>query len=244
MLNTTKGIVLRSVKYGETSLILSIFTERFGLQSYIIKGVRSEKTKSKRAGLLQIGSLIEIVAEHKPNRQLQHIREFQPSYIYQSLQEEIIKNSIATFSVESLIRLLPQEETMDDLYQFAENYLIDLDTYQLHEVANFPLFFCIQCGKYFGYNILGNYSEETPYLNASEGIFTTQPPLESSSLNVEDVRMLNLLLNVQETGNVSAILLNSAARNRLLDWYILFLQHHTQHLKNLRSLEILRIILH
>lgn len=244
MLHNTKGIVLRSVKYGETSLILSVFTEISGLQSYMIKGVRSEKSKLKRSGLLQVASLLDIVAEHRPNRQLQHIREFQPTYIYQHLQEQIVKNSVAVFSVELLGRLLPQEETMEELFHFVFDYFIALDNAAQNEVANFPLFFTIECGKQFGYNILGNYSIDTPFLSESEGIFTDKSPEKGSVLHTEDIPVLAQLLAVSEIENIAAIPMNAAMRNRLLDWYIMFLQHHTQHLGNLRSLEILRTILH
>ncbi|NBO56051.1 MAG: DNA repair protein RecO, partial [Actinobacteria bacterium] len=39
-LHKTKGLVLRAVKYGDTSLVVTVFTELFGLQSYIVSGVR------------------------------------------------------------------------------------------------------------------------------------------------------------------------------------------------------------
>lgn len=244
MLHKTKGIVLRSVKYGETSLILTVFTEIAGAQSYMVKGVRNAKSKSKRAGILQAASLIEIISEHKPNRQLQHIREFEAAYIYKSVPEEIIKNSIALFSVELLSRLLPQDETMEDLFQFSSSYFIALDNSPLEKVANFPLYFIIHCGKYFGYNILGTYSADTPYVNFLEGVYTASPPANGALLYDSDVAILSQLTETDDLENLHLISLNAASRNRLLDWYILFLQHHTQHLGNLRSLEILRIILH
>lgn len=244
MIQNTKGIVLRSVKYGETSLILTVFTEVFGLQSYMIKGVRSEKIRSKRSGLLQVASLLDFVVEHKPNRQLQHIREFQPAILYQSLQEEIFKNSIAIYSVELLTRLLPAEEIMEDLFHFVYQYFCNLDKANIHTIANYPIFFTIHCGKFFGYNVLGNYSEQTPYLNAEEGIFSTQPPPIGASLYKEDVMAIAELIEISNVEQLIDISLNANARNRILDWYIQFLQHHTQHLSNLRSLDIVRAILH
>jgi DNA repair protein RecO (recombination protein O) len=238
----TKGIVLRSTKYGETSLIVTVFTELAGLQSYMLKGIRSEKNKSKRAGLLQIGSLLDIIAEHKPQRQLQHIKEFSPHYIYQSVHEDILKNSVATFSVELLQKLLPQEETMEELFDFVFHYFTALD--QSKNIANYPLFFSIQCGRFLGYNILGDYSAETPYLHASEGVFSSQPSSAESSLYESDVQAMAALMNSHNIEDIHNISLHSDSRNRLLDWYLLFLKHHTQHLGAIRSLAILRSILH
>jgi DNA repair protein RecO (recombination protein O) len=242
MLLNTKSIVLRQVKYGETSLIITLFTEAFGMQSYMLKGIRNDK--SKRAGLLQIGSLLDIVAEHKPNRQLQHLKEFRPSYLYDSLHEEVIKNAIAIYSVELLQKLLPKEEEMQSLFLFTESFFKSLDTLQLNFIANYPLYFTIQCGKFFGYNINGAYSATTPYLDVQNGIFVSQPPSNSSILYKEDVPALSAIIQTEHLEEVHQISLNAATRGRMLDWYIQFLQHHTQHLANLKSLAILKTILH
>ncbi len=40
MIHKTKGIVLKTVKFGETSLVVTAFTEMFGLQSYMVNGIR------------------------------------------------------------------------------------------------------------------------------------------------------------------------------------------------------------
>jgi DNA repair protein RecO (recombination protein O) len=242
MLIKTKGIVLRCTKYGETSLIVNLFTEIAGMQSYMLKGIRSEKNKTKRAGLLQVGSLLDIIAEHKPQKQLQHIKEFSPHYIYQSIHEDIFKNSVATFSVELLQKLLPQSETMEELFDFVFNYFVSLD--QSQQIANYPLYFSIQCGKFLGYNILGDYSEASPYLNASEGIFSSQPSSNESTLYASDIQAMAAFINTSDIQALPQIVLHSDSRNRLLDWYLLFLKHHTQHLGPIRSLAILRSILH
>ncbi len=242
MLQKTRGIVLRSIKYGETSLICNIFTEEYGLCTYMIKGIRSNQKKNLRSGLFQVSSLLDFVADHKPNRNLQHIREFQAAFIYKSIQEEIIKNSIATFSVELLQRLLPQEELMPELFDFAYRYFISLDNVATSNAANYPLFFIIQCGKHLGYNVLGNYSTQTPYLNSIEGTFSNQPPMAGLPLYDDDIIAIAQLIRIESIEELASISMNSAMRNRLLDWYIQFLQHHTQHLSGLKSLEILRLI--
>jgi hypothetical protein len=39
----TRGIVLKTTDYGESSVIVQVFTEKLGLQSYIINGVKKAK---------------------------------------------------------------------------------------------------------------------------------------------------------------------------------------------------------
>ena len=60
MVHKTKGIILRSVKYGETSLIVTAFTELFGLQSYLVNGVRTVSKKKVEICRYFIGGGIEM----------------------------------------------------------------------------------------------------------------------------------------------------------------------------------------
>ena len=59
MIQTTKGIILRSVKYGETSLVVTVFTEMFGLQSYMVNGVRTASKKgSSKSAMFSVQTLL------------------------------------------------------------------------------------------------------------------------------------------------------------------------------------------
>lgn len=244
MLQATRGIVLRSVKYGETSLICSIFTEQYGIQSYLVKGVRTVKASGNRAGLLQPATLLDLSVYYRSQKNLQHIREFHPAYIYTSLQEEVVKNSIALFSVELLLRLLPEHAPLPELFEFSMEYFTELDKRSGETVANFPLYFIIQCSRLLGYEIRGGYSGETPHLNLQDGAFTSHAPSVIPYVSDEDAQMLDRLLQLSALSEVNNLSMNAQMRFRLLDWYIAFLQQHTQHLSNIRSLPVLQAILH
>lgn len=244
MLQATRGIVLRSVKYGETSLICSIFTEQYGIQSYLVKGVRTSRASGNRAGLLQPATLLDLSVYYRSQKNLQHIREFHPFHIYLSLQEEVIKNSVALFSVELLLRLLPEHAPLPELFEFATGYFIELDKRPRDEVANFPLYFIIQCSRLLGYDVRGGYSVKTPHLNLQEGAFTSYAPSIIPYVSDEDAQMLDKLLIVSSLSALGNLSMNAQMRFRLLDWYIAFLQQHTQHLSNIRSLPVLQAILH
>src|SRR5690349_2690466 len=95
----TRGIVLHTVKYSETSVISKIYTEKLGLQSYIVKGVRSAKSKSK-AALLQPLTLLEMEVSHRENKQLQFIKEYTRAHNYQSIPFHVLKSTIALFLLE------------------------------------------------------------------------------------------------------------------------------------------------
>ncbi len=244
MLQKTNGIVLRSVKYGDSSLITTIFTSLYGVQTYMVQGVRTSKARQNRAGSFQPGILLELVVYQQPQKNMQRLREFQVAYIYSTLQENVVKNSIVLFSVELLLRLLPEHAPLPDLFNFVYEYFITLDKNPPHNVANFPLFFIIQCSRNLGYELKENYSKDTPHLNMQEGGFSNQSPVTPPFISEEDAIILNSLLKAGDFENLKQIEMNAGIRMRLMDWYIAFLKLHTQHMGNIRSLSILQAILH
>jgi DNA repair protein RecO (recombination protein O) len=244
MIQKTKGIVLRSLKYGETSVISTIFTELFGVQSYMIKGVRSSRIKNNRAGLLQPATLLDMVVYQKTGSNIQQIKEFQPSYIYRDLQEQIIKNSVGLFSAELLLRLLPEHAPMQELFRFTMDYFCIMDKMPVDEVANFPVYFIIECSRLLGYEVQNHYTETTPYLNLEDGSFSHVAPLKRSLLTEEDLRNLSSILRINRIDELKNIEMNAASRYHILEWYIEFLHRHAQHLGNIKSLKVLQTVLH
>jgi DNA repair protein RecO (recombination protein O) len=219
-----------------------MFTSVFGVQSYMVQGVR--KSGKSRAGAFQPGSLLEMVVYHHSQKNLQRINQYQAAYIYTDLQEDVVKNSIVLFSVEVMLRLLPEQAPMPDLFDFALNYFIQLDKLPSRDVANFPLYFIVHCSKDLGFELKGSYSKETPYLDLEEGEFSEKPPASAGMISETDAMALNLILAACNYDQLREIRLNADTRLTLIDWYIAFLQLHTEHMGNIRSLSILRAILH
>lgn len=246
MLASTQAIVLRSIKYGETSLIVTMFTRVFGVQAYLVQGIRvaSAKGRSSRAGLLQPATLLDLVAYRSPGQHLQRLREFAPAHLYTSLQSEVVKNSIALFSVELLLRLIPEQAEHPELFDAAFDYFKKLDSLPASAVANFPLYFIILCSRALGYELAGQYTKDTPYLNLREGGFTADAPVVRPFVADEEAAALARVLAAQQMEDLAAIEMNAGMRFRLIDWYLEFLHQHTQHLGPIKSLGVLQAILH
>lgn len=220
-----------------------MFTDVYGVQPFMIQGVRtSGKNKQTRAGLLQPASILDLVFYHKPGGHLQRIKEFHPAYIYSSLHEHVVKNSVALFSVELLLRLLPADATMPELFEFTYDYFRSLDT--TTTPGNYPIYFLVHCCNMLGYSISGNYDETTPYLNLNEGGFSHHLPAESPFVTDSDARLLDSLLQTTTVEEACAIEMNGAVRFRLLDWLLAFMHNHTQHMGEVKSLSVLRAVLH
>ena len=117
MIHSTKGIVLRTIKYGETSVIASVFTELFGIQSYLVNGVRTSG-KSSKAHFFQPSSILDMEVYHNDLKNLQRIKDLKWSFIYKTILSDVIKNSIALYMVELLQKTLKQPEPNADLFFF------------------------------------------------------------------------------------------------------------------------------
>src|SRR3569832_2393554 len=101
MIHKTKGIVLRTVKYGETSLVVTVFTELFGLQSYLVKGVKTPAKKgTAKANLFQPAAILDLVAYHNEFKNLQRLKEFRWALLYQHILSDVRKNAVALFFIE------------------------------------------------------------------------------------------------------------------------------------------------
>ena len=122
MIHKTKGIVLRSVKYGETSMIVTILTELFGLQSYLVNGVRKQSGKTgARAALFQPSAILDLVIYHQEIKNLQRIKEYNWSYLYRYIFSDVITNAVALFMIELLQKCLKQPEPNPELFYFMED---------------------------------------------------------------------------------------------------------------------------
>ncbi|MCW3109682.1 MAG: recO, partial [Segetibacter sp.] len=98
MTHKTKGIILRTVKYGETSVITTVYTELFGIQSYIVKGVRQSTKKSPgKAIYFQPAAILDMVVYHNEFKNLNYIKEYEWAHLYQNILFDVVKNTVAMY---------------------------------------------------------------------------------------------------------------------------------------------------
>lgn len=248
-LHKTKGIVLRTVKYGETSLIVSIFTELFGVQSYLINGVRtSTKKGSGKANLFQPAAILDMVVYHSDLKNLQRIKEFKWGHLYQHIFSDVPKNAVALFMVELLTKCLKQPEANADLFNFCEDAFIHLDGSSDAVMANFPLFFALHLTNFFGFkpsnsmkDVLGK--SGNLILDLKEGFFSTERPEHQFYLEGRRAEITNELLKVMQPEELKDIRLNHDFRRQLMQAYETYYALHIQDFGTLRTLPVLREVL-
>ena len=243
-LHKTKGLVLRAVKYGDTSLIVSIFTELFGLQSYLVNGVRaSTKKGTGKAALFQPSAILDMVVYHSELKQLQRIKEYRWEHLYTQILSDVRKNAVALYMVELLTKCLKQPESHPDLYHFVEDAFIHLDESSDAVAANFPLYFALHLPVFFGFRIHDNYSDKNCYLDLQEGSFTDERPTHSYFLEERQATITSQLLKTQRPQELEEIKLNHDFRRNLLYQFEKYYAFHIQDFGTLRTLPVLREIL-
>jgi DNA repair protein RecO (recombination protein O) len=244
MLHKTKGIVLRTVKYGETSVIVSVFTEVFGLQSYLVNGVRTSSRKgSSKTGFFQPAAILDLVVYHHELKNLQRIKEYQWGHLYQHIFFDVVTHAVALFMIELLQKCLKQPEANPELYQFAEDALIHLDEASGAAQANFPLYFALHIAHFFGLRINDNYSRQKTFLDLQEGFFTAEKPAHPHFLGDPYSELTSQLLRVMRPDELPEVSLNKEMRRILLQACQDFFSLHMAGFGTMKTVPVLRTIL-
>ncbi|MFL5739241.1 MAG: DNA repair protein RecO [Flavisolibacter sp.] len=244
MIHKTKGIVLRTVKYGETSLIVTIFTELFGTQSYLVNGVRTPTRKgTAKANLFQPTAILDLVAYHNELKNLQRLREFRWSSLYQHILSDVHKNAVALFMIELLTKCLKQPEGHADLFYFVEDALHHLDKASDKATANFPLFFALHLAVFFGFRINHEFSDTLHYLDLEEGQFVQDQPTHPHYLQDREAETVNYILKIMHPDELEELSLNQETRRRITHALEEFYALHIADFGTLRTLPVLREVM-
>ena len=232
MLIKTRGIVFRSIKYSETSIIADIYTEEKGMRSYLINGVRSKKAKIK-ASLLQVMSLVDMVAYDKSEKGLNRIKEMRSAYVYQSLPFDIRRSAVGLFIAEMARKTIKEPEENDRLFNFLYQCFQFLDTTQ-HSITNVHLWFLLRLSALLGFMPGGHWSEQTPFFDLEEGIFGASTSSHLHFLKSEESKLIDQLLDlpIEEAHTLS---MTNAERKELLRHLIDYFRLHIDNMPEIHA---------
>ncbi|MEM9834007.1 MAG: DNA repair protein RecO [Bacteroidota bacterium] len=230
MLHKTQGIVLNFIKYRETSIVTRIYTEDFGLQSYIVNGVRGSNKKSKsKISFFQPLTLLELVVYYKRNAGLNRISEIKCPEPYQSIPYDLRKSSLAMFITEVLNKCLKEEEGNSNQFEFLRYSLQMLDHLEAH-YENFHLQLLLKLSRYLGF---------APE-RADDVFDEVYEYVGKPTIDEQDQQALDLLLQNPYT---SPVKMSNTTRRLLLDDLIKYYQRHVDGFGELKSIAVLREVL-
>lgn len=239
MLHKTRGIILKSSPYSESSLVVHIFTEKFGLQAYLLQGVRKNKSKI-RTSMLQPLHLLQMVVYHKENSGLQRISELRNEPILNNLSSDVVKTSLSLFICELLYLTLREHPSDEEMFDFLFK-AIELLELSDESVANFHLWFMLKYSKYLGFYPQENTSK-AKYFDIKNAVFLERMPEHPLFMNEQCTMIMSALMN-SNYETLNNIKLPSEYRKQLLMDLIRFYEWHIPNFKGMKSHHILEEVL-
>ena len=150
MLIKTEAIVLHSLKYGESRMIVDLFTRQQGRLSCIVSIPKTSKAKIKKQ-LFQPLTLIDVESDIRPRVQLQKLRDARLLHTPLTLHLSPAKMAISLFLAEFLYHALRGEQQPDEqLFDYMKHSFLWLDA--AHDgYANFHLSFLMHLSRFLGF---------------------------------------------------------------------------------------------
>ncbi|WP_298314450.1 DNA repair protein RecO [uncultured Aquimarina sp.] len=237
MIVQTSAIVIHSLRYGESDLIVSLLTKTSGLRSYLLKGILKSKRGKIRSSLFQPLTLLEIEANHKDKGTLERIKEAKILIPYQSLHTDFVKSSLVFFLSEILKNTIQEEEVNEELFHYLETTFLWLDSNG--NIGNFHISFLIKLTQYLGfYPDVSDIS--LPVFNMQDGCF------QYDSSNVYCIEGSSVLMFKEFLGTTfeesMSIKMSRMARNEILSMLLVYFELHLHGFKKPKSLSILNEI--
>lgn len=239
MIYQTKGIVLNRIQYGETSLIVHIYTEKFGRQSYIVKGGRSKKSQSK-SRLFRPLFLLDLEVYHKEGKNIQNLREARLTETLNNLIFDVKKSTLALFLTEVLSKVLKEEESNRELFVFLYNSVRYLDLTE-ESVRLFHLYFLTKLTRFLGFYPQLNYTKEQCVFDMDNGRFVSEYQSHAHCLSQEVSVVLFDLFNAS-IDCLNSLKISSKMLDLLLKGILNFYALQSQGFTSLKSLAVIREI--
>ncbi len=241
MIRKTRGIVLHTTRYGESSLVVHCYTEQSGRQTYMVKGVRKSR-KQNRSNLFQPLFILDFEVYHKNTAGIQLVKEVNRAMPLNSIPFDIIKSTQAIFMAEVLYRVVKEEESNPMQAHFLINAIQYLDA--LEEASpDFHILFMFQLSKHLGFYPQNNYGDGSIYFNLVNGLYRSHPSDPEVQLNEADSKLWNsyMALDFQPIKETD---FNSSHRSTMLNNLVRYFKFHVESMGDIRSLEVLHTFFH
>jgi len=232
----TSGIVLHSIKYTDSTSIITVYTRQFGKVTYMVHGVNKKKSVCP-AAFLQPLSLIEMDVFHTPGKNIQRLKEIRMEHPFTGIPFNAVKNALALFISEVLFRTLRQTEPDENLYLFLENSILQLDCSE-KGLSNFHLVFLLKLTRYLGFEPNQD-NVHVNYFDLMNGVFVNEKPVHTHFI-LPDVSADFISVLNTDYSNMHNLVFSRARRANLLLSEVEYYQLHIPDFHGLHSLAVLQ----
>lgn len=240
MLYKTRGIVFKVTDYSESSVVVQIFTEKFGLQSYLINGVKKPKAKIRLSSLQPL-HLLEMIVYHKTNGNIQRVSELRHLPVFQSIPYDIAKSSITMFLNEVLYKSLRQHEPDEVLFEFLFHAIEILDSLNAG-LANFHLYFLLRLTRFLGFYPDRTSASPAAWFDLKDGNYSKAQPPHALIVEPPLTALWTSILN-SNFDNLQSLHISGADRKALLEKILTYYQLHVEGFGQVKSMGVLEEVL-
>lgn len=240
MLHKTRGIVFKTTDYSESSVVVQVFTEKFGLQSYLINGVKKPRSKIK-LNSLQALHLLDMVVYHKASGNIQRISELRQQPVFLNIPYDIVKSSITIFLNEVLYKSLKQHAADEVLFEFLFHAIEILDRTSTG-LANFHLYFLLRLSRFLGFYPDTTLASSSAFFDLKEGGYSKMQPPHAYFLEPAYTALWTNILN-SNFDNLHSLHISSADRKIILEKILDYYKLHIEGFGRVRSHEVLEEVL-
>ncbi|WP_300283977.1 DNA repair protein RecO [uncultured Alistipes sp.] len=230
-----RGIVLHTLRYGDSSMIAYLFTDVGGRTHYMVQGVHGRR--GNKAALFQPMFAVEIEGVEQPRARMHRIREARSLVPLASLPFDVRKSTISLFMAEVLYKLVREEEANEPLFDFILEAVLHLDRMQ-EGIANFHLWFLVRLSAFLGF-YPGNEYTDNDWFDIRDGIFVPSMPTHRICMNPSCSRLLGRLMEC-EADELPALRLARTQRGEFMEAMLAYFGYHFDSIHSVQSVSILR----
>lgn len=232
-----RGIVLHTLKYGDSSMVAYLFTDVGGRRSYMVQGVRSAKGRGSKLALFQPMFAVEFEGLESSRQQMDRLREVRSGMVLQSIPFDVRKSTVALFMAEVLYRLVKESEPNEALFGFVWSCVEALDSMQ-EGTANFHLWFLAHLSRLLGFFPGNDYAPDA-WFDFHEGLYTKSRPAHVDYMTRQNARILNDLVEC-DVRCLAEIGLNRVQRVEFLNAMLVYYAYHLDAVNAVQSVKILQ----
>ena len=243
MLVKTEAIVLHSFKFGESKMIVDMFTREAGRLSFVVSLPKTSKSRLKKQ-YFQPMTLLEIECDVRQRLQLQKLKDARLLSAYASIPFSPEKLALSLFVAEFLYHALHAEQQNEPLFVYVCDSMQWLDMASAG-YANFHLTFLMRLSRFLGFypnlEVRGERREVRGemFFDLREGQFCTSAPMHRDFLQPDDARRIHILMRM-DFPTMHLYRLSRQERNRILDVLLHYYQLHIPQFPELKSLAVLQ----
>ncbi len=233
----TRAIVLQTIKYGDSQLIVDLFTEKLGNLSFIVRMSKSPKSRIKRQ-LFQPFTVLMVEFEHRPKAGLQKLRDVCIALPFSDIPFSPYKSAISMFLSELLASATRNEQQNEPLFQFLIDSIGWLDTAR-GQFANFHIVFMVRLTFFLGFSPNVESGMEGSFFDLNDGCFVPFVPAHRRYLNEEDsFRLINILRLSYETMHLYTM--SRLDRDRCVEVILQYYRIHVPGFPEMKTFAVLK----